>query len=122
MCNCNFRGRKSRSDVETLENDTPFESPQPSTSSGRSLRSRLIETPSTSQSDDSSTLSHGKFDGCTPPETGRAKKEEDKKEEEEEEGEDEDDEDSSQEDGGHRVSEVPYRIMCKAEIKKKGLR
>uniref|UniRef100_K1Q3J4 F-box/WD repeat-containing protein 7 n=1 Tax=Magallana gigas TaxID=29159 RepID=K1Q3J4_MAGGI len=68
------RGRKSRSDVETAENDVSIESPQPSTSTGRALRSRLIETPSTSQSDDSLTLSHGKFDGGSHSEAVRMKR------------------------------------------------
>lgn len=99
----NLRGRKSRSDVETAENDVSIESPQPSTSTGRALRSRLIETPSTSQSDDSLTLSHGKFEGGSQSEAVRVKKEEEK-DDEEEENEEEEEEDSSHEESGPQVS------------------
>lgn len=100
----NSRGRKSRSDVETAENDVSIESPQPSTSTGRALRSRLIETPSTSQSDDSLTLSHGKFEGGSQSEAVRVKKEVEKDEEEENEEEEEEEEDSSHEESGPQGS------------------
>lgn len=81
-----------------------IESPQPSTSTGRALRSRLIETPSTSQSDESLTLSHGKFEGGSHSEAVRVKKEEEKDEEEENEEEEEEEEDSSHEESGPQVS------------------
>ncbi|XP_065933002.1 F-box/WD repeat-containing protein 7 [Magallana gigas] len=99
------RGRKSRSDVETAENDVSIESPQPSTSTGRALRSRLIETPSTSQSDDSLTLSHGKFDGGSHSEAVRVKKEVEKDDEAEDEEEEEEEEDSSHEENGPQLSD-----------------